>query len=421
MSAHRKKRPAHGKKQSGADVKRLFKVLGLSLLIVLLLLAAVHFIARYTDWDIFGSKSKSDVQDGVIYKIDADTVRMMSPYGGGVALLTNSSVLYLDSSGREIESNKHIFATPEMRLNDKTVFLYDKGGTGCRLEKNASVYREFTAPGVITCGAVGKKDNYAFSLDNHEGYQSHIFVYSFKGDKQFEWGSASDYCFRMALSDSGNRLAVCVLGVENAEYYSKVMLFSFNSGQPNYTVDFSGKTVFDIDFVTGKKLAVYTDAGVYFIDSDGTMSARQEYSSSEIEHSCVNAHGLSCTAVIPYGNEQTPLITVFDASHKAIYSHQYNTLISGVVCSGSYVGVVMFDKVQILSRSNRIVGDIHLGETCERCVIVNNYLYVLTGTGLHRYHLRFDSEKEETTAGYVPQVVREDPHTTQAPCCIYPR
>lgn len=414
MSAHRKKRPAHGKKQSGADVKRLFKVLGLSLLIVLLLLAAVHFIARYTDWDLFGAKSQSDVQDGVIYKVDADTVRMMSPYGGGVALLTNSSVLYLDASGREIESNKHIFATPEMRLNDKTVFLYDKGGTGCRLEKNASVYREFTAPGVVTCGAVGKKDNYAFSLDNHEGYQSHIFVYSFKGDKQFEWGSASDYCFRMALSDSGNRLAVCVLGVENAEYYSKVMLFSFNSGQPAYTVKFPGKTVFDIDFISGRKVAVYTDGGVFILDGDGAMTAAQEYASNEIEYACVTPSGLNCTAVMPYGNEQAPQVTVFDASHKKLFTHSYGTLISGITASDNYVGVVMFDKVQIINRSDKVLGDVDVGETCDRSLIVGSNLFILAGSGLHRYNIHFDSKRAETTFSYIPQPNRPKEENTSA-------
>lgn len=414
MGKKHKKKNRRNHNNGAGDFKRLFKVLGLSLLIVLVFLAAILFISRYTDLDLFGKGDETaDTADGLVFKIDSDNVRAVKPYGSGVVMLTNAGVLYLDASGNEIESNKHIFASPEMQLSDKTVFLYDKGGTGCRIEKNASVYREFTAPGLITCGAVGRRGNYAYSVDNHEGYQSHIFVYSAKGEKQFEWGSASDYCFRLALSDLGNRIAVCVVGVQNAEYYSKVMLFSFNSGQPAYSVDFSGKTVLDIDFVSGKKLAVYTDAGVYLIDSNGTMDARQEYTASEIEHSCVNGRGLSCTAVIPYGNEQTPLITVFDAFHKPIFTHQYNTLVSGVVSSSSYVGVVMPDKVQILSRSNRVVGDIHPGEACERCVIVNNYLFVLTGTGLHRYHLRFDSEKAETTVGYVPQVVRDKSETTE--------
>ena len=215
----------------------------------------------------------------------------------------------------------------------------------------------------------------------------------------------------MALSDSGNKLAVCVVGVQNAEYYSKVMIFTFNSGQPAYTVEFPGKTVIDLDFISGKRIAVYTDSGVYAIEADGEYSALQEYSSTEIAHSHVNPHGLSATAVIPYGNEQTPLITVFDANHKVLFSHQYSTLISGVICSDANVGVVMFDRVQILNRSGKVLGEIRPGETCERSVIVNNHLFIVTGTGIHRYNIHFDAEKIESVSTFVPSVTGE-PETT---------
>ena len=417
MSAKQKKQSSHKKNnESGSDLKRLFKVLGLSLLIVFLLAAAVTFISRFTGLDLFSSKdTSSDIPDGVIYQVDSDNVKSIALYESGVVMLTNSAVQYIDSSGREIDTNKHTFASPEMQVNGKTVFVYDKGGSGYRVEKNASVYSEQTASGAITCGAIGKKDNYAFSLDNHEGYQSHIFVYSFRGEKQFEWGSSSDYCFRMALSDSGNKLAVAVIGVENAEYYSKVMVFNFNSGQPAYTVDFAGKTVFDIDFIAGRKIAVYTDSGVYLIDNDGGYQCIQEYSSTEVMQAFVSANGLSCTAIAPYGNEQAPVIAVFDQRHEQLYAHQYDELISGVVSGGSYVGVVLFDRVQILNSDDKVLGDILPGEACERCVIVNHSLFILTGTGLHRYSIYSDTEKAVTMAR---ETTTAAPETTSEPTTV---
>ena len=172
MGKAKKIKADHDNQTNSKDIKRLFKVFGLSLLIVILLVAAVSFITNNTDWNIFGSKDRTDdVEDGVIYRIDSDAVRSIHPYQNGVVLLTNAAVQYLDQSGRTISSNKHSFASPEMQISDKTVFLFDKGGTGCRIEKNASVYQEITAPGVITCGAIGKRGNYAYSIDNHEGYQ----------------------------------------------------------------------------------------------------------------------------------------------------------------------------------------------------------------------------------------------------------
>ena len=417
MSVKQKTQSPHKKiNQSVSDLKRLFKVLGLSLLIVFLLAAAVTFISRYTGFNLFSAKdTASDIPDGVIYQVDSDNVKEIAPYENGVVMLTNSAVKYIDRSGREIDTNKHTFASPEMQVNGKTVFVYDKGGSGYRVEKNASVYSEQTTSGAITCGVIGKKDNYAFSLDNHEGYQSHIFVYSFRGQKQFEWGSSSDYCFRMALSDSGNKLAVAVIGVENAEYYSKVMVFNFNSGQPAYTVDFADKTVFDIDFITGRKIAVYTDGGVYLIENDGEYQCIQEYSTTEIMQAFVSTNGLSCTAIAPYGNEQSPVITVFDQRHKLLYSHQYNELISGIVSGGSYVGVVMFDRVQILNSDDKVLGDVLPGEACERCVIVNHSLFILTGTGLHRYSIYSDTEKAVTMAR---ETTTAAPETTTEPTTI---
>lgn len=386
------------------------------MLIVFLLAAAVTFISRYTGLDLFtAKKTTSDIPDGVIYQVDSDNVKEIAPYDNGVVMLTNSAVQYIDSSGREIDTNKHTFASPEMQVNGKTVFVYDKGGSGYRVEKNASVYSEQAASGAITCGAIGKKDNYAFSLDNHEGYQSHIFVYSFRGQKLFEWGSATDYCFRMALSDSGNKLAVAVIGVDNAEYYSKVMVFNFNSGQPAYTVDLAGKTVFDIDFITGRRIAVYTDNGVFLIENDGEYQCISEYTAAEIMQAFVSSNGLSCTAVAPYGNEQAPVITVFDQRHKLLYSHQYNELISGLVSGGSYVGVVMFDRVQILNSDDKVLGDILPGEGCERCVIVNHSLYILTGTGLHRYSIYSDTEKAVTMAR---ETTTAAPDTTTEPTTV---
>ena len=219
MSGTKKKNSKRrkSKRQKRSDVKRLFTVLGCAVLIVTVLIALVWFLSRFFHLDLFNGKEDAGARVGVIYQINSDNVRSMEAYAGGVAVLTNSSLKYLDSSGHELESNKHAFSSPEMKVNNKNVFVFDKGGVGYRLEKNTSVFSEESAPGQILCGAVGRRGNYALSVNNDGGFQSHIFVYSSKGKKQFEWGSASDYCSALALSDSGGRVAVAGLGAENAD------------------------------------------------------------------------------------------------------------------------------------------------------------------------------------------------------------
>ena len=385
--------------QNGGNVKKLVRVLGISVLIVLVLVAVVFFIDRQLH--LFGDPpSPESSSDSLFYQTDPDHVRSIAAFDNGLAVLTNSELIYFDAGGREINTNKHSYAEPEMKINGKTLLLYDKGGTGYRIEKNASVYSEGAAPGIITCAVIGKMDNYAFSVDNDGGFQSHIFVYSAKGKLQFEWGSASDYCLNIALSDSGNKIAVCVVGVENAEYYSKVLMFTNNSSAAVYTVDLPGKTAYQIDFLSGRKIAVFTDSGVYSVDGEGSHTLLQSFSSAEITHSCVTSVGLRCTVVSPFGNEQAPLLTVFDEKNRILYQRRYREAITGVTCNGSFTAVLMGDHVEVVTRDNRISGDILPGETCEQYAIGNHSLYLLTGKGILKYNLHFDTEKARGTGTY---------------------
>ena len=399
MSKKEKKDKKFDARQYSGNIKKLARVLGISVLIVLILVAVVYFADQ--QFHLFGSSRPSDSSsESLFYATDADNIRSISAYDNGLAVLSNSELMYFDTGGREINVNQHIFASPEMKINGKTLLLFDKGGTGYRIEKNASVYKEGTAPGIITCAAIGKTSNYAFSVDDDDGYQSHIFVYSANGKLQFEWGSASDYCLNIALSDSGNKIALCVVGVDNAEYFSKVLLFNFNSDAPAYTVDFSGKTVYHIDFISGRKIAVFTDGGVYTIDAEGKSDPVQVFSSTEITHSYISTAGLRCTVISPFGNDQAPLLSVFDEKNKLLFQRSYKQAVTGVICNGNYTAVLMGDHVEIVSRDNKVSGGIFPGETCEQYAIVNHSLYLLTGRGIFKYNLYFDTEKAGVSGTY---------------------
>ena len=401
-------------KNNKAAVKRLFAVIGGAMLIVLLLIALVFFLSHFFHFGFFvGKNEEKNAKTGVIYQINSDTVRSMEAFDSGVAILTNSSLKYLDSSGRELESNKHVFSAPVMKIRDKNVLLYDKGGTGYRVEKNTSVYYDQNASGPIICGAIGKRGNYGFSINNDAGFQSHIYVYALNGDKQFEWGSASDYCDAMALSDSGGKIAVAVLGTDNADYYSKVMLFSFRSDAPVYTVDFPDETVFDLDFITSSKLAVYSDHGVYLINGNGVRTSVSEYPSNEIRMADVTQNRLRAVVTAPFGNEQAPVVNVFNNNGKSVFSRHYNGLISSVKCGDSYVGVLVDGRVELLNKDNIAVGSIDPGLACSDFAVVNHSLYTLTTDGISRYNVYFDTQRTE--AETIQDVTKNDETTAFSP------
>lgn len=361
--------------------KSIIKVLAMSLLLLLLIAAAAAAVANFSGVSLFGAVEPKST--GQYYSVEPDNINDFEAFDSGLVLLSDSAIQYIDASGREISSSAHSFSKPVMEVNSKTVLLYDKGGRQFRIEKNAAVYNSYTVNGAITCAALGKRNNYAYVLNEDGGYQSHLYIYSFRGTKQFEWGSASDYCLDIALSDNGRRAAVCASGVNNAEFYSRVILFDFNSSEQLYSAEFSDCTVFSIEFIDSKRVAAYTDKGIYILDETGNRTAVQEYSSNELKHIAAAHGGLKCSVISKYGNEQAPVINVFNKKAKLLFTREYNEKLTGADTSSRFTALMFEDSIEVLNRENAVVGTVTLSDGGIKCVINGSKLFVHTASGLY--------------------------------------
>ena len=142
-------------------------------------------------------------------------------YDDGLAVLQVNSLCYIDDAGVEINSHEHTYANPVLRTAGKYALLFDRGGNQFRLEKNAAILNECPTDAAITTADVSKNGTYAYILNAHEGYQSHLYVFDEKGGKQFEWGSAADYTTLFHLAENGKKAVLVSFVTENADYSSK--------------------------------------------------------------------------------------------------------------------------------------------------------------------------------------------------------
>lgn len=389
------KRIPRKKKKKGSNSVSLIKVAGLTCLLLLLILAVAFFLNNKIPLSTAGKEEKTEKTD-VFYSVNSDNVKDFVPFSDGIAVLSASSLKYFDVAGNEIITNTHSYANPEIEVNSKNLLLYDRGGYALRIENNTSEYRTLTFNSVITTAAIGKKGNYAYVLNSDDGYQSHMYVYTLNGTKQFEWGSASDYIIDVTLSDNGKYVAVTLLGIKGAQYFSKIILFKFNSSEPIYTVELHDTTAYEIDFVSSKKLSVYSDTGVYIIKKSGEFTAIQSYSASEMAYSSVYYNGLSCTLISRYSNEKEPLLTVFNKKGKQLFTHTFTEQVTGVNCSKNHVCIVADNILEILNNEGSLVGKIQLDEACIKAVIAQRRVYALTSSGIYSFSVNMNNSSAES-------------------------
>ena len=387
-----KKTNSRRKKKNVRNNASLIRVAGLTALLLLLILAAAFFLNSKLPTATVREEESKDI----FYSINSDNLKSFVPFSDGVAILSASSLKYLDSAGNEIVTNTHSFANPVIDVNSKTVLVYDRGGYSLKIENNTSEYRNLSFNSVITTAAIGNKGNYAYVLNSDSGYQSHLYVYTMNGTKQFEWGSASDYIIDVALSDNGKYAAVTLMGIDGAKYFSKVILFKFNSSEPVYTVEFHDTAVYEIDFIANKKLSVYSDTGVYLVNSKGEFTAVQTYSSSEMSHSSVCYNGLSGTLISRYANEKEPLLTVFNKRGKQLFTHTFSEQITDVYCSKNYVCLVSDNVLEILNTEGTLIGKILLDEACVNAVIAGRRVYALTSSGIYSFSVNANNSRSDS-------------------------
>ncbi len=386
------RRISRKKKKNVKNNVSLLKVAGLTALLLLFILAAAFFLNSKLPASTVREEEISDT----FYAVNSDNLKDVVPFSDGIALLSASTLKYLDAAGNEIVTNTHSFANPAIEVNSKVLLLYDRGGYSMRIENNTSEYRNLSFNSVITTAEIGHKGNYAYVLNADGGYQSHLYVYTLNGTKQFEWGSASDYIIDVALSDNGKYVAVTLMGIDGAQYFSKIILFKFNSSEPIYTVELHDTTVYEIDFVANKKLSVYSDTGVYLINSKGEFTAVQSYSASEMSYSSVFYNGLSCTLISRYSNEKEPLLTVFNKRGKQIFTHTFSDQVTGVYCSKNYVCIAADNVLEILNHEGTLIGKILMDEACISAVIAGRRVYALTSSGIYSFSVSTNNSSADS-------------------------
>lgn len=395
-SSNARRNPRKKKKSAGNNVS-LIKVAGLTLLLLLLILAAAFFL----NGKIPSSNVSEEIED-TFCSINSDNIKDIVPFADGVAILSASALKYLDAAGNEIVTNTHSLVNPVVEANSKTVLLYDRGGYSMSIENNASEYRKLSFNSVITTATIGHDGNYAYVLNSDNGYQSHLYVYTLNGKKQFEWGSASDYIIDVALSDNGKYAAVTLMGIEGAEYFSKIILFKFNSSEPVYTVELRDTTVYEIDFTASKKLTAFSDTGVYSINSKGEFAAVQTYSASEMSYASVYYNGLACTLNSRFSNEKEPVLTVFNKKGKQIFTHAFSEQITGVYCSKNYACVIADNVIEIFNKEGTSVGKILLDENCVKAVIADRRIYALTSSGIYSFSVNTNNSHSDSIIETLP-------------------
>lgn len=355
-----------------------YKIAVIVLSVIVVLIIAGVVTAKIID------SSDNNTKGYTFSKIDGSSVLDMQNYNGNVILLMQTKTVYVEKSGTAHTGSVFTYSNPVMKVNNGNVLVYDRGGTGFRVERYSHQYYYDEAPGAIVTAAIGKKNTVAFSVDSEfdSFAQTCVYVKKSSGEARRIYKSSSDYCIALAVSDDDKHVAIAMLNVENAESAISIVICDLETGAVNTIDPFGGVVLTGFDYLSDGELAIYTDCGIYHVDKKLSLSLYYEYESTDFISCSVNSSGFSSVLKSDNGNRFTPTLEIFEKSGDFSYSFDFDDTVDLVSCSDKTFAVMSGSKITVYNKNGIKTADIKTTDHNRNICVTSTGLFILQSEGI---------------------------------------
>lgn len=150
---------------------------------------------------------------------------------GNCIVLSDTALTGLNSTGREMFSSRHSYASPGLSINNGRYLIYNRGGTNYSLVTAEKGTEKRKTEEKITAAAISNGGEYAI-LTQPADYASRLDVYSLNGDLKYYYQFAEGYTTALALNEDGTQGAVASVNSSSGELNTTISVFDFNSTEP---------------------------------------------------------------------------------------------------------------------------------------------------------------------------------------------
>lgn len=357
----------------------------IAVLLILVIIAAYRFgnITFSSVGDYFTALiSDTKNGDGYPYYFENTGVQSVAQIGSDLFVVGDDATFVLDQTARKLGYTQHTFSNPVADSVGGRVLLLDVGENTFRVMSKTKVLYEASFPHKLLTGAIGKDGTVAIASRGANS-QSMLTVYNKNQKEIFVWNCASENIVAAAVSDNGKRAAVCVVGAENGELYSKVHIFDFSYAEPiaSFTYD---KAVSGLQFLAGDRLLLYGKNVFTVIDGTETV-LEEDLSLNTLSRVYSNDRHYTAVVLSKYGSSASKIIKSYDRKGNLLFETELAESVKGVSCDSTHVSVLTDGYIYNYNHKGELVGKSAVDADCLKPFTDGKYTYVYAMSGIQCY------------------------------------
>lgn len=245
--------------------------------------------------------------DGYPYVLENFNVRELSSVDGRPLIVYKDSSLVLDSTADTMLDCQIPAADSKVNVKNGRVFVYSNSSPQYVIHGKTEKLAEGKADGNITAAALAKNGSFAVSYSTKEA-QSVVSVYNPRQKMIFSWNCTNERVTDVALSDNGKRVAIIAVGTENAEFYTRIIVFDTDETEPSADVRYDGTLMLKVHFASSSRIIAVGDNKTVVINRKGEAVDELTYSNDGIKAVVPDDKGNLLVAYSESGGARTGLV-----------------------------------------------------------------------------------------------------------------
>lgn len=377
------------KKRNMLTAKKIFKIMRIP--VVILAVAAALFLSAR----LMGNVAVSNITDGIRqvktvfakgggypYSLDTFNFKKADAIGSGVITVNNDSTAVLNSSADEL-FNMQIKPGSRVITQNGRALIYGTASNEVILQSKTEKLGSITEESSVVVAALADNGSFATSHAS-EKHQSILRVYNSRFKNVFQWNCSQERVADIALSQNGRNFAVAAVGAENAEIYTRIIIFNIGDTEPKADVKFSGTMFFDVVYTASGKIIAVGDNKTVVLNKKGETVDETVYAEDSILAVCSDDSGNTVVCYEEFGGAKTG-IARYSRSGKKTCSVVVDGIPDCVAAEGGRIAVASGNEIVVYSQNGKEVKRIETENAVESVFIASGTVYAVGGGAIYKY------------------------------------
>lgn len=332
--------------------KKIIKMLRVPIVIIAVL-SAIFLSAR-----LLGNVAVSNITDsvreiktvfskggGYPYTLDAFGFRQADAIGSKPIVIYEDKTEILGSSASKTFSMQLGSADSKIVSQNGRGLLYSNTSNEVVLQSRTEKLGSIEEIGSIVTAELANNGYIATSFSSDE-YESVLSVYNRYFEKVFQWNCSQEKISSIGLSGNGRKVAVAAIGAENAEIYTRILLFNIGSSEPVADLMYRGTMFLKVVYTDSNKIIAVGDNKTVVLDKKGDTVDELVYPEDTVIAVSADESGNTVICYKEFGGAKTAVVR-FSKAGKKTYSITLDGVPDCISAKGGKTAVANGNKITV--------------------------------------------------------------------------